>query len=429
MSLNYIFVDGFRNVKNTKIEFAKITSLLSINSYGKSNLLNAFDFGFEFLSETSKNKKSMMGYKRGIPLSLSNLYSDFTFEFGLDVDINKKQYEIIYGYSFQWNVAKKKGSIISEFLKVKESGESHKFSLYIDRNIDKAFYKPSITSRCDKDIKIENNELVINKILAFDGLFYIDVVKYLNNVSMYIDRHLDSSDSFIPSPVIFKGSDEFDLVNQSDIARILYRLKIKHKEKYDLIINTVMDIFPFILGIEVREVTLNPENVKSNIGDVAPFEISDKIYTLYANHKNMKNKLSFKSMSDGVKRVLLLYTFTVLAQLNNTLLIAIEEPENSINPGLLKKFLIGLDNFIDKSRVVITSHSPFLINYVNPDNLYLGIPNLEYNALFRKFKQNSLSKLINQARDNEMMVGEYIFDLMNGTHDDCDELCRYLENE
>jgi len=125
----------------------------------------------------------------------------------------------------------------------------------------------------------------------------------------------------------------------------------------------------------------------------------------------------------------LLYTFTIVAQLNNILLIAIEEPENSINPGLFKKYLIGLDNFVEDSKIILTSHSPFLINYINPDNLYIGVPNQNYEATFRKFKQNSINKLTEQSRANSMMVGEYVFDLMNGTEEDFEELCRYLEND
>ncbi|MGI5822169.1 MAG: AAA family ATPase [Bacteroidales bacterium] len=430
MSLNYIYIDGFRNVKETKIEFNQITGLLSVNSYGKSNLLTAFEFGTLFLTDTPREKSMKMGYINGVPLTLSNLYKDFTFEIGLNLDIKNKQFEVIYGYSFKWSKPEEEGAIVKEYLRVRELGESQKFTLYIDRNdVDKALYKSSATGRCDKIISIEKNELIINKIMAYDNLFYLDIVKYLNSVSIYIDRHLDSSFSFTPNPIIFKGSNEFDLKKESDIARILFRLKSKHNDKYQLIINTVKDIFPFIIDIEVEEHTFGSEKIELNIDEEAPFELADKIYRLYAIHKNMKTKLSFNSMSDGVRRVLLLYTFTIVAQLNNILLIAIEEPENSINPGLFKKYLIGLDNFVEDSKIILTSHSPFLINYINPDNLYIGVPNQNYEATFRKFKQNSINKLTEQSRANSMMVGEYVFDLMNGTEEDFEELCRYLEND
>ena len=60
MSLNYIYIDGFRNVKETKIEFNQITGLLSVNSYGKSNLLTAFEFGTLF-SQILQEKKHENG--------------------------------------------------------------------------------------------------------------------------------------------------------------------------------------------------------------------------------------------------------------------------------------------------------------------------------------------------------------------------------
>ena len=91
--------------------------------------------------------------------------------------------------------------------------------------------------------------------------------------------------------------------------------------------------------------------------------------------------------------------------------------------------MIGLDNFVEGSKIILTSHSPFLINYINPNSLYIGVPNPNYEATFRKIKQNSINKLIEQSRANSMMAGEYVFDLMNGTEEDFEELNGYLEND
>ena len=41
MEINSISLGGFRNIENIKVEIDDIISLLSINSYGKSNFLNA----------------------------------------------------------------------------------------------------------------------------------------------------------------------------------------------------------------------------------------------------------------------------------------------------------------------------------------------------------------------------------------------------
>lgn len=42
MELKKVFVDGYRNVSETSIEINDITSVLSVNNYGKSNLVRFF---------------------------------------------------------------------------------------------------------------------------------------------------------------------------------------------------------------------------------------------------------------------------------------------------------------------------------------------------------------------------------------------------
>ena len=153
------------------------------------------------------------------------------------------------------------------------------------------------------------------------------------------------------------------------------------------------------------------------------------MYLLYAKHKNLITSIRFNEMSDGVRRVLLLLTYLILADINNYTLIAIEEPENSINPGLLKKYIIALDNFVDNTKVLITSHSPFLVNYINPSSLYLGVPNENGLAIFRKIKSSSVSKIYDAAEDLNVLIGEYLFDLLSGETDDQELLNKYLENE
>ncbi len=51
---NHITVGGFKNIENFTIKLADITSLLSVNSYGKSNTLSAILFGINFISSHSK---------------------------------------------------------------------------------------------------------------------------------------------------------------------------------------------------------------------------------------------------------------------------------------------------------------------------------------------------------------------------------------
>lgn len=424
-----IKIDGFKNIKNTEIKLDKITSLLSVNSYGKSNFLEAMDFGFFFIKANPKHKKQMMSWKGGYPLNKKILMNDYKFEIQCIMEKEDKKIDIIYGYSFKWAANKKSGKIIAEYLKIKNLEDSQKYSSYISRNEEGSYHKTSLSGRCDKEIRIDDSELIINKLMAFDNLFYVDVIKEINDINIYIDRHFDPRQSY-EIPFIPNDYDELSLSDNKDIPRVLFFLKQQYINKYNLIINTLKELFPFIEDIYINEFIF--EDTKSapkiHIKD-NEFAIVDKMYILHAKHKNLVSPIRFIEMSDGVRRVLLLLTYLVLAEINNYSLIAIEEPENSINPGLLKKYIIALDNFVDKTKILITSHSPFLINYINPASLYLGVPNKYGLANFRKVKSSSVTKLYDAAEDLNVLVGEYLFDLMSGIDEDNEILNKYLENE
>ena len=70
MKLKSIKIEGFRNIKEGEIIFgSEITSLVSENSYGKSNFMEAIDFAVDFIKANAPVRNSMMRWKQGIPLN------------------------------------------------------------------------------------------------------------------------------------------------------------------------------------------------------------------------------------------------------------------------------------------------------------------------------------------------------------------------
>lgn len=69
-----------------------------------------------------------------------------------------------------------KGRIINEYLKVKEN-ETQKYTSFITRENENGYYKSSRTGSRDKKIKISYNELIINKLLAFDSIYCHSLLK------------------------------------------------------------------------------------------------------------------------------------------------------------------------------------------------------------------------------------------------------------
>ena len=132
-------------------------------------------------------------------------------------------------------------------------------------------------------------------------------------------------------------------------------------------------------------------------------------------------------MSDGARRILKILTNLELASHKGCSIIAIEEPENSLNPKVLQQYLIALKGFAKNIKIIITSHSPYLINYIDPANIYIGLPNENGVAIFSKIKEKSINKLMADANDLDLNVGDYIFDLMSGDCNDLETLIKYTD--
>lgn len=431
MNLKRIRVNGYCNIKNTSINLNQLTSILSLNNYGKSNLFTSIVFGLSFIQQHPRIKQTMMNDNKSRPCLKDNIDDLFSFEIEcLETTINS-QANIIYSYSFAWPSYKNgyKGRIVSECLKIKNCSQSA--TTYIKRENDSAFYKSSKTGRCSTKIQISESELVLNKLLAYDDLFYQTTIKQLHNINVYIDRHFDSSYGYGITFMSEQELTDLTLKPELNIPKTLYRIKESHNYKYQLLINSFISLFPSIKNIYVEEISNKNflQKTKKQTNDDKTIPFSDKYYLLFVEDKNLATSINFSQMSDGAQRVLLLLTFVVLAQINNYDLICIEEPENSVHPGLLKKFLFTVTELAEKTKLLFSSHSPYLINYLNPENIYLGITNDYGLAIFKKLKSstNAKKRLMKDLIVSNMGLGDYLFDLMSGSDDDIEELLSYVE--
>jgi predicted ATPase len=109
----------------------------------------------------------------------------------------------------------------------------------------------------------------------------------------------------------------------------------------------------------------------------------------------------------------------IAADINKVSLITFEELENSIHPGLFQKLLIIMDGLIENTKVLITSHSPYLIQYIDINKIKIGIPNDKSLAIFKEFKPSKFNKLRSLAEDEGVSTGDFIFDkLIEGTDEE-----------
>lgn len=284
--------------------------------------------------------------------------------------------------------------IVSEFLKVKLNEKGQKYTQLINRTLDTVLYKSSETGRCSSKIKVDSAELVANKLRAYDELYYAEIITKLNGMKIYMENNLDAKSFYQPDPIIRKGF-ENEMINADNLPRIIFNLKKQNPGKFELLKDVYFQLFSDIEDVIVKNFKINADE-SDQFPDDAPFVFTNSIYVLFVKDKNLANPVNFSMMSDGAKRVFMILTKIIVSSVSNISLIAIEEPENSVHPGLFQAYIQIISQLLDDCKVIITSHSPYIISYLNPSWIHVGMNRKPGVAEFFAFK--------NQVRSSWRMM-------------------------
>ena len=203
MKIQAVVIDGFKNLSNVKIRFDNITALVALNNFGKSNVLSAIDFGMTFIKSSVSEKQIMMANSNLIPMNKAMLGRNYKYEMEVSTEINSQEYLVQYGFEFNWKDSVGKApKIVGEYLKVKLNIRGQKFTQLIGRSENNALYKSSETGRCSSKINVDSAELVVNKLKAFDDIYYFEIIKKINNMKIYMENNLDAKFFYQPNPII-----------------------------------------------------------------------------------------------------------------------------------------------------------------------------------------------------------------------------------
>jgi hypothetical protein len=372
-----------------------------------------------------------MQNRRNIPINQTLSQRNFEFEIEFETTYNGAKHVVNYFFSFVWAKNNKSGLKISkELLKIKAKGPKKYFSNFIKRDFDNAFFKSSEKSRCNNPISVKNQTLVIDKLGVLDQLHFHSAIEDILELKINLNNHSDPKKWFDnpPPPLERLEESNFEPLTEPELnfPKVTHFLKFKHKDKFSLLRDAFVRLFPNIETIDVKEYTLK-ETVEVKINKKIPFKFSNKIYRIWVKEKNNNQPTDFSFLSNGTKRVFMLLTATVLAEINKVPLIAFEELENCVHPKLFQSLLTVLGALAKKCRILLTSHSPFMIQYLALSRIYLGIPNNNGTSFFKKVKKKYFKKIQTLALDEHKTTGDYIFDLLIEAEDDNSDLLEWVE--
>ena len=94
---------------------------------------------------------------------------------------------------------------------------------------------------------------------------------------------------------------------------------------------------------------------------------------------------------------------------------------------LFQSYLRIISEFKGDCKIIITSHSPYLLKYLSTVNIYVGVPNKNGIAKFSHIKKSCEKQLEKISNQFNTTVGDYVFELLNGNEEDVEELKELLE--
>lgn len=439
MKINSITVGGFKNLSLTKLELDKICAVISPNNYGKSNMLEAIDFGLDFIHESRKGRRNMMGWIKGIPLCIALENAQYVFEIEFE-DESLGEYQFVkYGYSFIWHRDDEMGTkIADEWIETREN-TSVRYTSFLKRKEGK--YRKGKSTNAYRKIELDGLQLAIDVLGLIDDIEIGHVVKAVQDVVYRMCSSLDLRNRYQPVPLEYI-EDEEDLIrfDDTDVPKALSRLRTKAPDKYELFEDAVLTLFPEFTNITLKEFALTDtpiekmtvtvsgtELTQEEIQKEIPFKMREQVYRLFVDSIYLNQPMSMANMSTGTKRVIWLLANAYIASYVGAGLIGIEEIETSIHPRMIRQLLEILTEAAGSAPLIISSHSPYLVQYLKPDNLYVGVPKKNGVAEFRKIQKNKVKLLISNARDMDLSVGEYLFELLSGDSDAFVILDSFLE--
>lgn len=359
MKITSIKVKGYKNLLDCTYNMGNFNVLIGANNSGKSNLLELFSFLDDIISGSDDVKQNIFN-GNSIRGKIASDYKPFlngsniSLELEFQQDIAEDSFKYIYYLEIKTHEVsdKSNGYIIREFLKYK--------------NIKKTGAMITVFERNDTTVDV----LKGGKISKIDNTqSLLTLISKINDIkdSLEEEAKIGINDVFLiaKTPVIYSSANE-----------IRDTIAIEKRESKPVIKNGRIATIDIVNQIEQILNSDEKQYFEEMISDILRLSIKMNNINQYIKYITVQYlkvdssisdyESNINQLSDGTLIVLNILTCLVS---NKYPVLAIEELENCIHPKLLRKLIELINREFSHIQLIITTHSPVLINMVKLENV------------------------------------------------------------
>ena len=393
MQINGFKIGGFANIKDAHLEIGEINALIAPNGYGKSNVLHAIEFGIRFLTAEDTERQQMMR-SRWLPINMNMQSQNFSFGITGSLEMEGEEFVFAYDYNFVWAKGGDEGRIISESLKIKRSIDQRFRQMINRQQTDECLIVPSASGRCNKPFVVSASQLALSAIARSSMMYLYSTAMQVFGIKIPNLETLDNPESYFS----VGGGKGVGMLGGMTLSEYLYQLKQSDDDNYAILKDGLMQLLPNITEFTPEVITL-PGGQR-------------KIYDVKIKERFCAQPTTILQLSSGSKRIIFLFTLCIAARKQSIPMIMLEEPENSVHPRMMEKLLHTLQSYASDTKILMTSHSPYLMRYLQPSQMYFGLPKNDGLAHFTQIAPSKLKYLYKYAGEMELTIGEFMFDFM-----------------
>lgn len=397
MKLKQIRVDGYKNLIDCKVDLGDFNVLVGPNNSGKSNLLEAIQMLFLFCFGSEETRKiAFSGFPtRRFGTSICHLreYENRSLSIGVtfEMNINNEVWLVDYDFSVQHEYQNEdEAKFLTENLRAKQPSKTGVSKTYISRDSTK------LKIRSKKERNIAKN---ISSLLAIKSIYPdFEGLPFINGI---LDISL--TDVFAISPEGLRNSmgkkTGFEGFRVSSFDLLLAIDEIyEDKGKYEIFRQSVCDILDLAnLKFVVKDISTSSKGEKKKEAiERARFCFMKREGDEYAH---------IEEYSDGTLATVAILSALFSKHFTGPIL-CVEELENCLHPAAVEKLLRFLQDHSDKWPVLVTTHSPYLLNGVNPEDVNVAVVDKTGAAHFEKVKNTK--QLRDYLNRNLMSFGELL---------------------